>query len=337
MSENCRLLTWRQTFYDGMFRVINSVRSEDEYRKGDYMKAVEGNRLTGGIGAAGEILAAGFGWGIIGVFSRPLANAGLSVVQITALRCVIVMISMALLLFFTEKKHFCIQLRDFWIFLGMGILSLVFFNVCYFITIENATLAAASILLYTAPFFVLLMSAIFFHERMTKRKISALILAFFGCMLVSGFSGGHMSRMAVLSGVASGFCYALYSIFGTAALRKYHPFTVVFYAFLVAALSLIPFVKMPEVTSILAKSPILLGKGMALGVVSTFLPFVLYTTGLRQMEAGKASVLAFAEPMVAAMAGILIFGEMLCPQNMIGIILIFTALVMLNYRSGKEE
>ncbi len=297
------------------------------------MKEVSEKKATGEFRAAGQILLAGFGWGIIGVFSRPLANAGLSVVQITALRCTIVMISMALLLIFTDRSRFVIDLKDFWIFLGMGILSLVFFNVCYFITIENATLAAASILLYTAPFFVLLMSAIFFHEKMTKKKTAALFLAFFGCMLVSGFSGGHMSRLAIFSGVASGFCYALYSIFGTAALRKYHPFTVVFYAFVAATLSLVPFAKMPEIISVLVSSFVVLGKGMALGVVSTFLPFVFYTTGLRQMEAGKASVLAFAEPMIAAVAGILIFGEMLRFENMIGIILIFTALVLLNYRS----
>ena len=63
------------------------------------MKIEEGKRGENEYKAAGEILAAGFGWGIIGVFSRPLSEAGLSVVQITALRCVIVATSMALLLF----------------------------------------------------------------------------------------------------------------------------------------------------------------------------------------------------------------------------------------------
>lgn len=315
----------------------NSCQSGNEKRKGDCMKALNKRETSGEFRAAGEILAAGFGWGIIGVFSRPLANAGLSVVQITALRCVIVTICMALFLLFTEKRRFMIEIKDFWMFLGMGILSLVFFNVCYFMTIEKATLAAASILLYTAPFFVLLMSALFFHEKLTRRKITALILAFLGCMLVSGFSGGHIDHMAVMTGVASGFCYALYSIFGTAALKKYHPFTVVFYAFLTAAISLIPFAGIPEIMSVLETSPLIFGKGIALGVISTFLPFVFYTTGLRSMEAGKASVLAFAEPMVASIAGVLIFKEMLLPANLIGIILIFTSLVMLNYSSKRAS
>lgn len=83
-------------------------------------------------------------------------------------------------------------------------------------------------------------------------------------------------------------------------------------------------------------SPALLGKGLALGLVSTFFPFVSYTLGLRQMEAGKASVLAFAEPMVAAVAGIVVFGEMLRVENVLGILLIFTALVVLNSRKIKR-
>ncbi|WP_270487721.1 EamA family transporter [Clostridium fessum] len=101
-------------------------------------------------------------------------------------------------------------------------------------------------------------------------------------------------------------------------------------------ISRIPFVKLPEVFSSLMTSPALLGKGLALGLVSTFFPFVSYTLGLRQMEAGKASVLAFAEPMVAAVAGIVVFGEMLRVENVLGILLIFTALVVLNSRNVKR-
>lgn len=106
--------------------------------------------------------------------------------------------------------------------------------------------------------------------------------------------------------------------------------------FMAVTISLIPFVKLPEVFSSLMTSPALLGKGLALGLVSTFFPFVSYTLGLRQMEAGKASVLAFAEPMVAAVAGIVVFGEMLRVENVLGILLIFTALVVLNSRNVKR-
>ena len=54
-------------------------------------------------------------------------------------------------------------------------------------------------------------------------------------------------------------------------------------SFMAVTISLIPFVKLPEVFSSLMTSPVILGKGLALGLVSTFFTFVSYTLGLRQM------------------------------------------------------
>lgn len=284
-----------------------------------------------------QILAAGFGWGIIGVFSRPLSQAGMSPVQITFARSAIVAIGMALFLLLTDRSQFRIRIKDLWMFLGSGLLSIVFFNICYFITIERSTLAVASILLYTAPCFVLLMSALFFHEKITLQKLAALVLAFGGCMLVSGFTGGQMSPGAVLTGIGAGLGYALYSIFGSVALKKYPPFTVIFYTFLIASAGLIPFSSIHEIGGYLDGRPMTVVSMLALGVVSTFLPFLLYTDGLRYIEAGKASVLAFAEPMVATLAGILLFKEALHIQNALGILLIFLAIVLLNIPLGGKR
>ena len=217
-------------------------------------------------------------------------------------------------------------------FLGTGLLSIVFFNICYFLTIERATLAAASILLYTAPCFVMLMSAVFFHEKVTVQKLAALVLAFAGCVLVSGFTGGQMSGFAVLTGIGSGIGYALYSIFGSVALKKYQPFTVIFYTFLIASVGLVPFSAVTEISAVMIGSGSVIASGLALGVLSTLLPFILYTGGLKELEAGKASVLAFAEPMVATIAGIVIFKEKVNMQNALGIVLIFAAILLLNMR-----
>lgn len=282
--------------------------------------------------AVAKILAAAAGWGIIGVFSRPLSDAGLNAVQITFVRSVIVALGMALYLLLTDRKQFQIHWKDIWMFLGTGLLSIVFFNICYFLTIERATLAAASILLYTAPCFVMLMSAVFFHEKVTVQKLAALVLAFAGCVLVSGFTGGQMSGFAVLTGIGSGIGYALYSIFGSVALKKYQPFTVIFYTFLIASVGLVPFSAVTEISAVMIGSGSVIASGLALGVLSTLLPFILYTGGLKELEAGKASVLAFAEPMVATIAGIVIFKEKVNMQNALGIVLIFAAILLLNMR-----
>ncbi len=284
-----------------------------------------------------KILVAACGWGVIGVFSRPLSAAGLSAIQITFVRSIVVAAGMGIFLSVTDRSLFRIRIKDFWIFLGTGLVSIIFFNICYFLTIERATLAAASILLYTAPCFVLLMSAFFFHEKITGQKVAALVLAFAGCALVSGFAGGEMSAFALVTGIGSGLGYASYSIFGTVALRKYHTFTVIFYTFVVAVVGLLPFAHVLDTVSVVSGSGSTLLSGAGLGLVSTFMPYIFYTGGLKYVEAGKASVLAFAEPMVATIAGIVIFKEVLHLKNAVGIGLIFLAILLLNVPVGNHE
>lgn len=289
------------------------------------------------IKAVVEVLLAGFCWGLIGIFTRPLSAAGMNPLQITAVRCIVAGGALFVYLLLKDRKALQISLKDLWMFVGTGIISIVFFNVCYFLTIEMATLSFAAILLYTSPYFVILLSAVLFKERITKKKVTALFMAFAGCILVTGFGQGKINWLSVLTGLGSGLCYGLYSIFGNIALKKYGSMTVTFYTFFVAAVGITPFAKLHELPRMIAE-----GKGVlflihALGICSTMLPFILYTEGLSHMEAGKAAVLAFSEPLVATLAGILVFHEQLTVMSAIGIGLMFASILYINGSKGKVE
>ncbi len=232
-----------------------------------------------------------------------------------------------------DRDKLKINFKDIWIFLGTGIGSIVFFNICYFITIEQTTLSIAAILLYTAPFFVIILSAIFFKERITSKKVMALLIAFIGCILVTGILGKQsikLTNFGVLTGIGSGIGYALYSIFGRVALRKYDTITVTSYTFIVASLSLIPFSNINYMMEKVVNNRTVLFNVLLLGILSTLIPFLFYTKGLQNMETGKASIMAFVEPMVATLAGIILFKEKMNIQNVLGILLIFISLVLLN-------
>ncbi len=287
--------------------------------------------------AVAMILTAAAGWGFIGLFTRPLTAAGLSALQITFVRSVVVVACMGLYLLVRDRGMFRIAWRDGWIFLGTGLVSIVFFNVCYFTTIQLTTLAAASVLLYTAPCFVMLMSAAFFKEKITARKLAALALAFGGCVLVSGIARGGITPAGLLTGVGAGFGYATYSIFGKVALKKYHSFTLIFYTFVVSTVCLAPFVHMGQAASVVLGGGRTMALALGLGLVSTFMPYICYTKGLEHVEAGKASVLAFFEPLVATVTGIVAFHEKLTVMSAAGIGLIFAAIVLLNVPARGEK
>lgn len=299
-----------------------------------------GFKIRGNLKAPLFVILAGACWGIIGVFTRTLSKMGFSSLQITTSRCLVTAICLLIYLLIADKDKLKIDFKDIWYFLGTGIGSIVFFNICYFITIEETTLSVAAILLYTAPFFVIIMSAIFFKEKITSKKIIALIIAFMGCILITEVIGVQtikLTNLGILTGIGSGIGYALYSIFGRLALRKYETITVTAYTFIVASISLIPFSNINYMGKVIINSNTVLINVLLLGLLSTLIPFLLYTKGLQNMEAGKASIMAFVEPMVATLAGIILFKEGLNLQNVAGILLIFISLVLLNLPKGTDK
>ena len=134
------------------------------------------------------IVAACF-WGSMGIFVRRLTTFGFNSIQIVSIRITLAALIFSLFLVVKERSGFKISLRDIPIFLGLGLGSILFFTVCYFAAITIMPLSTAAILLYTSPIWIMLMSALLFHEKMNSRKIVALFLAFGGCVLVSCVSG----------------------------------------------------------------------------------------------------------------------------------------------------
>lgn len=284
------------------------------------------------------VITAGILWGMIALFVRKLNTNGFESMDIVALRSFGALLLMFMFLLIYNRALLKVKLRDIWCFVGTGILSLTFFNWCYFKTIVLTSLSVASILLYTAPVIVVLLSAFLFKEKLTKKKILCMIVAFAGCVLVTGvLSGGGsgLSAQGILIGLGAGLGYALYSIFGRYAIeRGYSSFTISFYTFLFSVIGILPLVDLNELSDRMLESGfsenLLVTGGLAL--VSTVLPYLLYTLGLTHVENGKASIMASVEPVVATLLGIVVFGEKLSAMGGIGMLLVLGSVVMLNLK-----
>lgn len=184
------------------------------------------------------ILAAAACWGCIGLFNRPLLNAGIAPENLVVIRNLGGLAVMALFFLCTDRSVFKMKAKHLPIFIATGIISVVLFTLCYFNAQKLCSLSVSAILLYTAPAMVVLMSALVFKEKITGKKLVALALALLGCALVTGvFTGGlSLTTKGVLFGLGAAFFYALYSIFAPFGLRHYSPLAVVFWTFVFAAL-----------------------------------------------------------------------------------------------------
>ncbi|MCR5327305.1 MAG: DMT family transporter [Saccharofermentans sp.] len=283
------------------------------------------------------IIIAGLFWGSMGIFVRHLNGLGFTSIQVACLRLTMAGVIFALILLIKDPKGFKIKLKDIPLFLALGLVSILFFTCCYFTAIRLMTMSTAAILLYTSPIWVMILAIIFLKEKITLNKIIALVLAFIGCVLVSGF-GGKISVVGILVGLGSGLGYGLYSIFGTFALRKYSPYTVTTYTFLIAGLGSIFVANPADLADKISKTeslPGLLGFVLLTSVVTAVIPFLLYTLGLNRTSAGKAAVLATVEPAAATLFGFFVMGEMIGPVAICGILLVFAAIIVLSIQRKK--
>lgn len=284
--------------------------------------------------ALAAVLAAGTFWGTMGFFARSLYAAGFGPLEVAQTRITTGLILVGLYILLFNRSQFKVKLKDIWCFLGTGIVSLLLFSICYFSALNYTSLAVAAILLYTAPFFVMLMSLVLFKEKMNGKKVFALLLAFTGCVLVSGVGGDEdVSWIGILLGLGSGFFYALYSIFGRYAInRGYGAWTMTFYTFLFCSIGCAFLSDWQVIGSVMAADSANILWVLGLGFVTAFLPYVLYSTGLEHMESSKASILASVEPVVSALFGVFVFHETMSLWGVLGIALVLGAIVVLNVK-----
>ncbi len=273
-------------------------------------------------------------WGCIGFFSRNLNEKGFTAIQIVALRAVLTTVFTGIFLLITNPGALKIKLRDIWMFLGSGIASFAFFNICYMSSIKENSLSVACILMYTSPIWVVLISAVLFKEKITKIKIVSLAMCFAGCALVCLSASLKVTKIGLIYGICSGFGYALYSIFAKIASKKYSSFTIIFYTFLFASVGMLPICNIGQTFS-LATVPKNLVFVLGIVIINTLLPYLVYTFGLSKMPAGKASVISMLEPISSAFTGWIVFAENIGISGFIGIATVIAGLVLLERKRAE--
>ena len=279
------------------------------------------------------VLSAAILWGTAGIFVRAVEN-DIKQMQLVLCRAVFSALIFGIIMLIKDRSLFKIKLCDLWIFVSAGLFSIVLFNYSYYTTMSLTSLSVAAVLLYTAPFFVVIMSYIFFKESFTLNKSVACITAFVGCCFVTGLldSSQKIGAKAIFFGLLTGFGYALYTIFGELLLRRgYKTLTITFYVFLSAAICSLPFVSLKETVNGLMISPKIFVTVVLMAVFNTVLPYILYTAGLRGVNPSVAPIIATVEPVVATVVSVA-YKEPISILGYVGIMLVLISVVILNIK-----
>jgi drug/metabolite transporter (DMT)-like permease len=270
------------------------------------------------------MLTAAVLWGMLGIFGKYALAEGVHPLEVAFWRAVF-----GGVLFGVHTRVTRASLprgRDLGITALFGLAGVSVFYGAYQLAVQAGGASLASVLLYTAPAFVALMSWRLLREVLGPREWMGVLLTVGGIGLISfgGSEGVSVSVPAIVFGLLSGVTYALYYLYGKFFFTRFSPAALYTVALPVGALGLVPFVPFTDKTLVAWAA---LG---ALSVLSTYLAYLAYGLGLRGLPATRASVIASLEPVVAAVLAALLFRERLSVLAYLGAALVVGAALALS-------
>ncbi len=199
--------------------------------------------------------------------------------------------------------------------------SLTFFYAFKMTTISNAVLTH-----YTAPVIVAVLAALFLKEKITGMLIAAIVLSSAGLwIMLDGFSIRQGDMIGILSGLASGFAYAMLIIIARMHAGKYRPFMLTYIVNITIVVCLAPFVREFPSHAVWAF--------FVMGIVHSVIAPILYYRGIQDVTASRTAVLGYLEPVCAILLSMFFLQEVPGPNSLMGGMLILCS-GYLTIRSG---
>ncbi|MBN1921150.1 MAG: EamA family transporter [Anaerolineae bacterium] len=287
------------------------------------------------------VIVAAMLWATMGLFYKGLmATYALPALTIVFWRAAIAAIALFVALLPRHRSDLRLPKRDWLLFLGFSAIGVAAFYAIYIHAISLIGMGAAAVLMYTAPVWVTLFSAVFLGEKLTGRKALALLLALAGCALVGklyDINGAALNLPGILAGLGAGLTYGAYILFSKGAAQRGHsPWAALAYALALGALFLLPFQQTAEALRPLSSPGIALWL-LVLGLIPTLGGGVAFNAGLHHVTASNASIVATLEPVMAAFLGWVVWDEQLTALQLFGAGLILIAVMLLQLQSRTSK
>ncbi|WP_071124001.1 DMT family transporter [Leptotrichia massiliensis] len=276
-------------------------------------------------------------WAISGISGEILFKKfNFSSDWLVSIRTLISGILLFLIVIFIEKKSVLKPLknkRDCAGIILFGTAGMYLVQYTYFKTIELSNVSFATILQFTAPFFI------FIYESIKNKKIPAvstiilLFMTILGVVFIAtkgNFSNLLISLEALLLGVISAIMIAFYSTYPKKLLKKYGSITVVGWGMIIGSIIsnvIHPIWKIEG--NVNAKSMI---QVIIVVILGTSIAYLIYITSLNYISSSLAGILTAFEPVLAAILSVAIFGLKFSFIEIVGFILVFVSIFILEKR-----
>jgi drug/metabolite transporter, DME family len=295
------------------------------------------SRTSNRLGYLFVILAATC-WAAAAAAAKFLFNSGITPFQLVQLRITTAVVFLFLWLVWRHRSLLRINRRDVAYFFMLGTFGMATINITYLYAISKLNVAAALILEYLAPVIIAVYTVVFQRERLSAWTTAAMLAALAGSYLAVGgyrLEFLQLNMAGIASGIGAACAFAWWSLYGEYGMRRYNPWTVLFYAFLVAAVEW-NLLHPPLEAFRHAYSPATWGWVLFVAIIGAILPFGLYYEGINRIRATRASITSTIEPILGGVLSFIFLGESMEALQIAGGMIVIAAIVLLQLRQESD-
>jgi drug/metabolite transporter (DMT)-like permease len=273
------------------------------------------------------VLYSALGFGLLPIFALLAYRGGIEVITLLAVRFVLSGIVLFGLLLATGR----LRLRQ----VAAVLPGLAGLGVCYtlqsgfyFSAVRYISASLASIILYSYPAFVCLLAFLLEREKLAVRTLAALAVSLAGVVLVLGASLGTAHPAGVLLALGASVVYSVYITLANRVLRSVEPLSALAVVTVVTSVLYIGIGLAAGRLSLAFAPSTWLPIGLII-TVSTLLAIPAFFRGIEILGSSRASIVSMTEPLFTIGVSIVLFGDRLGWQQIIGGVLVLggTALV----------
>jgi drug/metabolite transporter (DMT)-like permease len=272
------------------------------------------------------LIFCGIVYGAAAPAAQFLLNLGLSSYEIAVTTT---MFPTILFLILSASKKEIIQRKDIKFFLLIGFLNSVL-ELTWLGSISLGTpVSIFTLLLYTQPLWTIIFGRIFFKEKITRLKISSLIIVLVGVLiLVSPWDiKTNLNLTGIILAGLSGLLYSLFLIVSKEATnRKFH-YTKYMFGFSIFTifwlLTMQPFYKIMIKNDVLTRLDVnvisnKLFETILGSIIIKIIPVVLLYKGISKIKISTAGIVLLIEPVIATIIAYFLFNQPITQSVIIG-------------------
>ncbi|MDO8879369.1 MAG: DMT family transporter [Coriobacteriia bacterium] len=246
---------------------------------------------------------------------------------------------MAALLMWKRPRELISGLRSLHRYAALSLTGYGAASICFFFALGYAPASVVTVLLYTYPAIVSVVSALLFKEPLTPRRIAALVVTFAGCVLVVGVFDDrtNVALPGIVLGLGAAVGYSAFNVLSARMVGHSSRLVLMAYTFGLSALGVGAITLLVgEPLSPAGWSARLWLLLAAIIVVPTFAAVVLYLQGVRALGAPRAAIASTAEPVFTIVLAALVLGERLTVTQMSGALLVIAGIAVAEWPVARD-